>query len=203
MIMRTLAVDFSLIEKTTKNLATQLSQTNQVEVTSPGGSNLRFSVKGREAIADTGFLTHKGDFGNLPAGEAFIAPREESTEGKLVVDGAFAGIELDKPLQMMIKRGKVINVTGGKAAKELINLLDKVQENAKVIGEFGIGTNPKAKLCPNILEAEKVLGTCHFALGNNATFGGTNQVHFHSDGLVKMPTIILDGKPLLINGVIQ
>ena len=50
--------------------------------------------------------------------------------------------------------------------------LDKVVPDARNIAEFGIGTNAGTKLSGILLEDEKVLGTVHVALGNNATMGG-------------------------------
>ena len=49
-----------------------------------------------------------------------------------------------------------------------------------------------AELGNNLLEVEKVYGTCHIALGNNASFGGEVNVPFHSDGVILKPTTIID-----------
>ncbi len=43
-------------------------------------------------------------------------------------------------------------------------------KNADNIAEIGLGTNPVAKIIGNVLEDEKVHGTCHVALGDNHTF---------------------------------
>ncbi len=57
-------------------------------------------------ISDTGFLHEKGSFGNLPAGEAFIAPVEGRSEGKLVFDGSFAGVDvLENPIELAVEEG--------------------------------------------------------------------------------------------------
>ena len=50
--------------------------------------------------------------------------------------------------------------------------MEQTGEKAKIVCEFGIGTNKTTKLIPEVLEAEKVYGTGHLAFGNNATFGG-------------------------------
>ena len=71
------------------------------------------------------------------------------------------------------------------------------------LAEFGIGTNPKAKLIGNVLEDEKVLGTCHIALGDNSTFGGRVNAGIHVDGIIKHPTIKLDGKIVMREGELK
>ena len=44
----------------------------------------------------------------------------------------------------------------------------------------------------NILEAEKILGTVHVALGDNSSFGGSVSVPFHQDFVLFEPTLILE-----------
>lgn len=199
-VTRTLSSDYSKIAKTSQKMANILTKGKKVTITSPAGTNLSLDISNRKAIADTGLITKPGDFGNLPAGEAFVAPIENKTNGIVLFDGAFAGITLDQPIKLEIKSGMALKITGGSAAKKLNQLINQVGPKAKVIGELGIGTNPACKLSPNILEAEKVYGTCHLALGNNIGFGGTNNVPFHSDGIILNPTITIDSKTINLQG---
>jgi leucyl aminopeptidase (aminopeptidase T) len=197
MILRTLSIDYSSLGKLCHKLEKIITKGNNVIITSPGGTNLNLSIKNRVALSDTGDFSKAGSMGNLPAGETFIAPIENKTNGVVVFDGAFADIELDEPITVKIKSGKAVKISGGKAAKELENLIKLAGEKAKIVCEFGIGTNKTTKLIPEVLEAEKVYGTCHLALGNNATFGGKNSVQFHSDGIIKKPTIMIDNKTIM------
>ncbi len=194
MIKRTLTIDYQTIAELSTKVAQVLTQGGRAKITSPGGTNLQLSVNGRQGIADTGQLTHPGDFGNLPAGEGFIAPLEKSINGIVVFDGAFADIELDRPIKLEIKNGRAIKISGGRAAKELNLLTKQIGLLSRMIGEFGIGTNPAAKLSPEVLEAEKVYATCHLALGNNVGFGGKINIPFHSDGIILKPTVTIDGR---------
>ena len=70
--------------------------------------------------------------------------------------------------------------------------MNNAGDRARVLCELGIGTNPAARLSPNVLEAEKVYGTCHVAFGDNSTFGGTNSVAFHTDCVIANPTVTVD-----------
>jgi leucyl aminopeptidase (aminopeptidase T) len=202
MIERTLSSDYSEIAQRSDAVEKILSAGKRVEITSPAGTKLTLSIVGRTAIADAGQLAEPGSFSNLPAGEAFLAPVEGTTQGVLVIDGSIADIQFDSPVRVTIQDGKAISVEGEQAAKDLLTAMQEVGEGAFIVAELGIGTNPNAIVDSDILESEKVLGTCHIAFGNNAHFGGTNNVPFHTDGLVLKPTVLVDGKPLLEDGVL-
>ncbi len=138
----------------------------------------------------------------MPTGETFLAPVEGTTNGVFVVDGSFAGLGLigEVHIKVDVEKGFATKITGGKAAKKLIGMLDKVGRRARNIAEFGIGTNDSAKLSGILLEDEKVMGTVHLALGNNVTMGGTFNVPIHVDGVIKKPTVYLDDKLLMNSG---
>jgi len=61
--------------------------------------------------------------------------------------------------------------------------------NCRNIAELGIGTNDKASRPDNVLEAEKILGTIHIALGDNSGFGGSVSAPFHEDYVFYQPTL--------------
>ena len=63
-----------------------------------------------------------------------------------------------------------------------------------------MGTNEWAQLSGVVLEDEKVFGTAHFALGNNISFGGTTDVPIHLDGVLRGPTITVDGTQIMARG---
>ncbi|MBI4136954.1 aminopeptidase [Candidatus Roizmanbacteria bacterium] len=200
MILRTIPIDYSEVSALSKKVAAAQTAGSKAHITSPNGTDLMINLTGRDAIADTGFFTNPGDFGNLPAGESFIAPVEGTSEGIIVFDGCFADIVLDDPITVKVKNGHAVDITGGEAARLLNERLARAGERAYNIAEFGIGTNNHTKLGNNLLEVEKVYGTCHIALGNNATFGGEVDVPFHSDGVILKPKIEIDRKVILENG---
>ena len=63
-----------------------LKNAKKLRVLSENGTNVEFSVEGREWYKDDGWLSEKGSLGNLPAGEVFVAPLEESVNGLIVFD---------------------------------------------------------------------------------------------------------------------
>lgn len=193
--------DYSEVSRLTMRVAASLNRASEVEVTAPAGTELRFSVAGRRAHPDTGIFHRPGDFGNLPAGEAFIAPVEGTAEGRVVVDGSIVDT-LRGRVEISIEKGLARKISGG-SARKLIKMLREAGPKSKNVAEFGVGTNPNARLMGNVLEDEKVLGTCHIALGDNSTFGGRVRAGIHLDGIFLKPTVKLDGKILMENGQLR
>lgn len=193
--------DYDAVSRLTKRVAKRFERGREVEVRTPAGTELIFSIAGRKPHTDTGIFQAPGDFGNLPAGEVFIAPVEGTAEGVVVVDGSMVDRKSGK-VEISVKKGVAVEISGDHSQK-IIRMLDEVGPKARNLAEFGIGTNPKARLIGNVLEDEKVLGTCHIALGDNSTFGGRVRVGIHIDGILLKPTVKLDGKILMRNGQLK
>ena len=193
MFLTSMDVDWDYVAKLSRDIADMLSEALWVHVKSEDGTDIEFSTEGRRGIADTGLFHEPGDFGNLPAGEAFIAPVEKEAYGKLVILYA-PDRKLERPLTFKFVDGGVESIEGFEDYRHYIEGIFKEMPSARFIAEFGVGTNPKASRPDNILEAEKILGTIHIAIGDNHTFGGVNRVGFHTDYVVFKPTVILGGK---------
>lgn len=201
MMKRALGVDFYKIRKANNELISRLKDRHKIRITAKSGTGIEFHVKSRKWLGDDGIYTTKGAFGNLPAGEIFIAPLENKANGKIVVDASVGGIgKVDKHIEIKVKDGFIASVKGGKTARKFKkSLKSRLYKNA---AELGIGTNYKAKITGNVLEDEKVYGTCHIAFGNNKHFGGKTDVQFHVDVVIKNPTIYADDQAIMKNGKI-
>ncbi len=204
MAMRTLRVDYAAIARVTEALADMLSAADTARLTSPGGSDLHLDLTGRRGLADTGVFTAPGAFGNLPAGEAFIAPLEGRAHGTLVMDAASLALDDQipsggEPLVLTVRDGRVCEMHGP-GVEALRVVFAQLGGGARTIAELGIGANPAARVTGNLLESEKVVGTAHVALGSNVHFGGVVDVPFHRDGVIDRPTIAAGGAVLIDDG---
>lgn len=195
-----MSADYGQIAKFTDSLTQRLQGSSIARITTALGTNLRLSLASREWKKDTGILRGQKAFGNLPAGETYIAPVEDSAEGVLVVDKCFPGMLLSEPTRMTFEKGRVMHVEGGAGAEFLRSAFAQHGDSARVVAELGIGTNPLARLQGNIITDEKVLGTIHVAVGRSDFFGGKNVATTHIDGVVGHPTLEIDGKVLIENG---
>lgn len=191
-LLRTLTVDYRPVRDRVNRLCDQLDAGDSVHILSAAGTNLRISIAGRTAHGRKGGIFREpGQWGNLPCGEAFIAPVEKTACGVYVVDGSHAGLgRLETPLRITVENGLATRIEGGDPAARLQSLLESIGSPAAFnIAEFGIGCNHAARVTGTILEDEKAMHTCHIALGNNVHFGGTVDVPIHLDGVILQPDI--------------
>ncbi|MBX5326656.1 MAG: aminopeptidase [Candidatus Bathyarchaeia archaeon] len=197
-----LTADYREVERLTNVVSDILDKGKTVKITSPSGTDLTMSIEGRLCLRDTGiYHGPPNTWGNLPAGEACLAPVEGTTEGVLVIDSM--GKLVSQPVRVTIKHGRAVKFEGVDA-KRLENLLRQGDENAFNVGELGVGTNEKARLSGAVLEDEKVLGTVHVALGDNSSYpGGHSKSNIHMDGILLAPTVMVDEVLLMKDGKIR
>jgi leucyl aminopeptidase (aminopeptidase T) len=200
-MVRCMNADYNAIARRTIVLCTEMERTSAIRVTAPGGTDIVMPMKGRTAHASTGLFREKGQSGNLPTGEAYLAPLEHQSNGVVVVDGSMAGIGIvNTPIRIVVKDGFATAITGGAEADQLNRLLEPHGKDAYSVAEFGIGTNDKAIITGKIIEDEKVMGTIHIAFGDNKSMGGSVRVASHLDGLVKSPTVWFDDTMIMRDG---
>ncbi len=194
MMERLVAIDFSEMAAFTKKVVRAVKDADEIVVENAAGTHIAFSVKGRAWHEDVGNISKKGVHGNLPAGECFTAPVEETFTGTIAI-----GLIDDKLGRgtMTFEKGRLVASKGAGIAEVLKTVGD--DPTARVIGEFGIGTNKGARICPNMLEAEKAFGTVHFAIGDSYGIG-KNKSKFHFDALVDKVTLTVRGKTIAKNG---
>ncbi len=158
-----------------------------IRIIADDGTNLIFSVKGRRINTDTAFYDEErikmGEVGmNVPSGEVFFAPVEDSAEGTILFPKAvIPGEGIAENLKLTFKKG-VVKKIEGKNAVFLKRFIKKNGEDSDRIAEFGIGLNKKAKFTKGeIIIDEKIFGSIHVAIGWNKGFGGKTNAASHLD----------------------
>lgn len=200
-----MAADYLEVKEASEKIAELLTRASHARVVTEAGTDIEFSLEGREGMADTGILTERGAWGNLPAGEAFIAPVEGTANGKLVVEAGWHP-ELTEDLTLVFEGGLVVRVEGGgKIGDEFRELLKPGVDaepfrSRRNLAELGIGTNPLAKRPDNVLEAEKIKGTVHIAIGDSSHIGGRVSSDLHEDFVLPQPDLYLDGRLVIRKG---
>ncbi|MBN1164035.1 MAG: aminopeptidase [Candidatus Krumholzibacteriota bacterium] len=194
MMERLVNIDFKAMDLLTRKVIRTIQDCTDVRVTNSLGTDIRFSVKGRKWENDNGDISREGNHGNLPAGECYTCPVESTFTGKLVIslidDKVGRGT-------MIFDKGRLVNFSGRGIAAIVKNMGQ--DPTGRVVGEFGIGTNKGAKICKNMLEAEKAFGTVHFAIGDSYGLG-KNKSKWHFDGLVEKATLSAGKKMIIQNG---
>lgn len=162
-------------------------------------TDLTFSTQGRIYEVADGHL-------NMPDGEIFTAPVDDSAEGYIYFEfpGVYVGRQV-KGIQLEFSKGQVVRATA-ESNQELLDELLNMDEGAKRLGEFGVGTNFGIdRFCYDILYDEKIGGTIHLALGRAyAECGGVNQSALHWDiikDLRREGAVYLDGAKVIDKGM--
>jgi leucyl aminopeptidase (aminopeptidase T) len=200
MFERAIPVDYEFVTGAGTAIAELITRADTVRITSPQGTDVTLSVRGRDGRNDDGDLQAPGAFGNLPAGEGYVAPVEVEGDGVIVFDGSVAGFgPLDEPLEVEISRGQLVSAAGP-AARWLEATLDAGGPGGRGVAELGIGTNPAAVLSGIVLEDEKICGTAHIAFGSSAGIGGVVQAAVHIDALMLEPTVEIAGETVARGG---
>ncbi len=200
---RCMGADYNRIAVRTHRICRLMEQAATIRVTAPAGTDITLPITGRAAHASSGIFREKGQWGNLPTGEAYLAPLEGLSHGIVVVDGSMASVGMvTTPIRITVDGGYATTIAGGDEAARLRALLEPHGKDAFTVAEFGIGTNDRAILTGNILEDEKVMGTIHIAFGDNKSMGGTVRVASHLDGLVTQPSVWFDDRPIMKDGTL-
>jgi aminopeptidase len=159
------------------------------------------------SIADRKFISCHGR-GNVPDGEIFTGPVEDSVNGtvRFSFPCIWSGVEVDG-VELVFEKGKVVKASAEKNEELLLRMLE-TDEGAQRLGEFGIGTNDQIqRFTRNMLFDEKIGGTIHLALGNGyAVSGSENKSAIHWDMLCDMREggqIFIDGELFYDSGVFK
>lgn len=183
-----------------------------VHVTTPAGTDLWAKLvpgEQRSARVRDGILVPEGEkrgVGTWPFGECRVTPLEGTGEGRIVWDlcGHAPAGRYQQPVTLLVERGRVVKIEGGREADEVRRYLDKYgDENSYAApAEISVGLNHKAEILGAVRNDKKALGTAHIAIGRS-DIGGTIVSATHFDGLMNKPTITVNGKTLIRDGVLQ
>jgi leucyl aminopeptidase (aminopeptidase T) len=195
--------DYSEVSALTSRLADMITVGRTIRLMTRLGTEATFHVEGRKGLALGGLAAEPGGVTTLPGGEATVAPIEGATEGKIVIDFAMEEIgRLSEPICLSVRKGKVVSIGGGREARAL-ELLLAGDASAFNISEFAIGTNPKSRMKGNMGEDKICKGCVHVAVGDNHAIGGKAKSRVHLDGIILGPTVEIDGRLIVRDGVVQ
>lgn len=202
MISGAMTADYTKVAEDAKRLIEAFKGAQKVRITTNEGTDITLNISGRDF--DTDAWITPGTMGNLPAGEIWCAPIEDAANGKIVVNGSIGDLgNVKEILTITVNNGKLASLNS--KDEELVarvKELTSFDDLASVIGELGIGLNPKARLTGNLLEDEKAGGTAHIAFGRNDDMpGGKNTSKTHRDFLFYNPTFDVeyeDGRKKII-----
>ena len=198
--------DVHMIEERSATLAQKLTRAKTARITSERGTLLELSLVDREGLAVVPVCRDPKTFAILvDYAEVTCAPVEDTAEGVLVIDGTVWGLQdidrvVEEPITLKINRGRIVDISGGKDARDLEALLARVDPNGRAVAELGIGTNHKIVKLIGHQRDKANLGTIHVAIGKNDFIGGKQDSEIHIDLMVTKPTLDLDGLQVIDRG---
>lgn len=197
--LESLDIDYEALTSLGERVISRMQGAKEIHLTSPKGTDLTISTEGRPWINDDGRSAKPEGvtpyIHNLPVGEVYVAPLEDSAKGIFLPED-FPGSPV-RDLRVEFRGSAPAQISAREGMDYIGPRLEKATGNPYCIAEFAIGTNP----CGDpLLATEKAFGTVHVAVGQNTWLGGTNECSVHWDMLVDKPTVIVDGEYVLRDG---
>jgi leucyl aminopeptidase (aminopeptidase T) len=206
--------DYREIQRISRMVYEKVKNARAIRVVTDKGNDFtaEFSPDLRWTISD-GDIT-PGHWKNLPDGEVFTSPA--TLNGAVVIDGClgdffaerYASLE-ETPIRVEVKDGRAVRETlqckNEELYREFTQYIFETDENSHRVGEFAIGTNTGlTHLIYNLLQDEKFPGI-HIAFGSSlpAKTGAPWDSKAHVDGVLKSPSITVDGDPIMIQGTFR
>jgi aminopeptidase len=203
--------DYKEIQRVSRLVYEKVKNAGKIRVVTQKGNDFvaEFSPELKWLVSDGDIKP--GLWQNLPEGEVFTCPL--NVNGTVVIDGCLGDFFAERygylentPILIEIENGRAgresIQCDDDQLKKEFIKYLFENDENSNRVGEFAIGTNTGlTELICNILQDEKFPGV-HIAFGNPlpSKTGANWSSKTHVDGVIKNPTIHVDGEMLMNQG---
>jgi aminopeptidase len=191
-------IDWEALRRTMERIAERFDRAGTVRIVGDG-TDLTFSLEGREGKVDALGA-------NMPGGEIFYSPVEDSAEGVISYSeypACYGGHEVDG-VRLRFDGGRIVEASATSDEEFLLGTLG-TDEGARRLGELGIGCNPGIQRhIRNTLFDEKMEGTIHLAIGHGfPQIGGRNTSAIHWDMVKELRNggrIELDGEVVQESG---
>ena len=197
-IFEAVLLDWDAEARRMEAIAEVFDAADEVRLVGPG-TDLTLSLAGRRGAVDDGHI-------NMPGGEVFYSPVEDSAEG-VIEFGEFPAVYLGHEVdgaRFVFEAGRIVDAAARGGEAFLLQTLD-TDHGARRLGELGIGCNPRIqRFMKNVAFDGKINGTIHLAVGNSYTAtGGTNGSAIHWDIVKDLRAdgqIYADGRLVQENG---
>ena len=184
------------------SIAEMMRKGRQIRVTSPKGTEITMGIGQLDVLYNPTTAREPGQTTIIPGGQITAGVTLGEAEGRFVVDASASPMyrPLKNPIEMVVKGGRVVEISGQEDANEYRTLLQNFGDpQVYQIAEVGIGINPDARLSGTPLEDERILGAVWIAVGTNVHIGGTVKAAIHSDCVMLPPLKVEVDEKLVMN----
>ncbi len=209
---KSLNADYQKIAAHGAALQRMLEGAKEVRVTSPAGTDLRFSMGDRPVFVNDGIVTAEDAkqamfitrWATLPGGSVFAAPLETSANGRVVVPKDRCRFQPMTGATYEFTDGKVTTfdaAAGGECYRETMAPYTGPKD---MFGYFQIGLNPGRTVIEEGADyrPDDAAGIVWLGIGDNSLFGGANAVDGQGSFYfpVTKATVAIDGKVVVRDG---
>jgi 2,5-dihydroxypyridine 5,6-dioxygenase len=195
----------------------RIEAAGQMHITSAAGTDLRCRLGSFPAICEYGFVDQPGRWDHWPSGFVLTWPDEGESNGRVVLDRGDILLPMKdyvtEPIELVIEKGYVTRISGGLQADILKEYMASYEDpEAYAVSHIGWGLQPRAhwsmlahydKETHIGMDARAFEGNFLWSMGPNNEAGGSRTTACHIDIPMRHCTVALDGKPTVINGVVQ
>lgn len=187
----------------------QLARGNQVEITGPNGTSLKFRIEKRPVFVNDGAISDAearaggaACYAFLPAGEVYTTIVPGTADGKVVCDSLSFRGRIVQNLSITFKSGRVTSING-RNAEPLRKAYDAAGAGKDQLGWLDIGINPDIALPRGTKPlCAMPAGMITLGIGGNLWAGGDNAEAFQLPVYLPGCTMRIDGAPLVKDGTL-
>lgn len=195
--------DYREVADRGRALAPLLGGTEEVHVTSPHGTDLRFRLDRRRVIVNDGLATEEkaahGQVVFLPAGDLEVTAEEESAEGVVVYDQPIhsAGGAIER-LTLSLSEGRIVKAEASLGLDVFERQVREGEGDVDRFAFFGFGLNPRLR--HGFTQDDKVLGGLTIGFGRNQDKGGRNRTDRDWWASMTQATVTVGGRIVMEAG---
>ncbi|WP_445657734.1 2,5-dihydroxypyridine 5,6-dioxygenase [Achromobacter sp. NCFB-sbj8-Ac1-l] len=197
--------------------AKQIEAASQMRITSRAGTDLVCRLGSFPAISEYGFVDQSGRWDHWPSGFVLTWPDEGASQGRVVLDRGDILLPMKDyvtdPITLTIENGYVVRIEGGLQADLLKEYMASYEDpEAYAVSHIGWGLQPRAhwsmlahynKETHIGMDARAFEGNFLWSMGPNNEAGGHRTTACHIDIPMRHCSVALDGRPVVIDGVVQ
>jgi len=193
--------DYVAMNVVGKKVEALFTEGKRIRVQCPNGTDLTASIEGRPGRAFTAKVWAMRESGGggcaFPDGETHVCPVEGTGEGTVVFDLTAHSVgRLQEPIRLTVEKGMVTKIEGGAQAARWREILEKDGDppSYNCPAEIAIGLNPNVTPTGLMRTDKKLYGASHIGVGDTVTLGGTCHAKLRLEGVIRLPTVTVDGR---------
>ena len=205
--------DYAAISNHGKALAAILKDADEVHITSPTGTDIRFSMGNRTVFVDDGIVTPDESkskvflerWTTLPGGQVFASIDEESAIGRVMDTDTRCQFKPMTGVHFVVRDGQLQEFEADENAACFEEAMAPFDEHATRMGSFSIGLNPHLKVMEDggaDYRPGDAAGMVWLNFGDNQLLGGKNETTGGYGFPIVNATVTVDGTVLVRDGAL-